>query len=149
MDKPNKKELIEIKFLTAYCKRMSNLIISSKNNEVYASDKLFIIFDELLKDAICYGIKGVLTVKENIRKTSKETMEIYEIIFTIFENVGDIYAIVGIDNREFKVVLDKDISSSLSEILGKQTANWNVTKKIDEDGTYIHFSKKEVENVSI
>ena len=76
-------------------------------------------------------------------------MEIYEIIFTIFENVGDIYAIVGIDNREFKVVLDKDISSSLSEILGKQTANWNVTKKIDEDGTYIHFSKKEVENVSI
>ena len=49
-----------IKLLLNYCKRMSNLVISSYNKEKYDNKRLEVIINEMLIEAQSLGINGVL-----------------------------------------------------------------------------------------
>ena len=69
-----------IKLLLNYCKRMSNLVISSYNKEKYDNKRLEVIINEMLIEAQSLGINGVLRTN-NFEISSGETANIYEIIF--------------------------------------------------------------------
>ena len=65
-----------IKLLLNYCKRMSNLVISSYNKEKYDNKRLEVIINEMLIEAQSLGINGVLKTN-NFEISSGETANIY------------------------------------------------------------------------
>ena len=89
------KKMQEIKLLINYCKRMSSLVISNYNKEIYNNERLKIILSELLEEKKTSNVNGVLQMN-NFEITSSETVTIYEIIFEIITNLKDVNFILNI-----------------------------------------------------
>lgn len=138
MEKPNKAELEEVKMLIAYCKRMSNLIISNYNNNTYNQDKIRIMLNELMEDSEMYGIYGMINIKENIEISSIKASNIYEIIFTLFQNIRDTGVLINVNESSISILLDKKatnigklIKNNLKDIIEK------ISEKSDIDETLL------------
>lgn len=138
MNEPDKEKLKEVKILIAYCKRMSNLIISSHNEEYYNKEKLSLILNELLEDFKSNNINGVINIYENINLTSYETSNMYEILFLIFENIKDIGILVNINEKSIDILLDKKQDELFGKIkkYNKQLFK-NINQKDSEDETLL------------
>lgn len=139
MDLATKEELEEVRYLISYCKRMSNLIVSNYNNEIYNREKIKIIFDELLEDSKFRGIYGAINIDNNIILVSTAVIEIYEIIFSIFQNVKNIGTLINIENNKIKIIFDDKVRSLKDIILNsvKDGIISKVEEKDTEDGKEI------------
>lgn len=139
MDLATKEELEEVRYLISYCKRMSNLIVSNYNNEIYNREKIKIIFDELLEDSRFRGIYGAINIDNNIILVSTAVIEIYEIIFSIFQNVKNIGTLINIENNKIKIIFDDKVRSLKDIILNsvKDGIISKVEEKDTEDGKEI------------
>lgn len=109
MEEANKDDLENIKYLISYCKRMSNLIISNYNNEIYNKEKMDVIFKELLEDSCSRGIYGVVNIDDNIILNSSVVTEIYEILFLIFQTISNVGVLVNIEKKYIKIIFDDNI----------------------------------------
>ena len=139
MDKPNREELEEARYLISYCKRMSNLIVSNYNNEIYNKEKIKIIFDELLEDSKPNGIYGAINIDNNIKVESTAVIEIYEIMFSIFENIEDTGVLINLEKNKMKIVLDKKCKTLKNVILSSTSEEKikEILEKEVEDGKEI------------
>lgn len=137
MEKFNTNELENVRYLIAYCKRMSNLIVSNYNNEIFNSEKMEVMFNELLEDSKSRGIYGFINIDNIILKSSTIT-EIYEIMFSIFQNIKNIGVLVKIDKENIKVVFDNKINSIKNLLEKNDGINFKeIYEKNNEDGTEI------------
>ena len=130
-----------IKLLLNYCKRMSNLVISSYNKEKYDNKRLEVIINEMLIEAQSLGINGVLKTN-NFEISSGETANIYEIIFeTImkFRTTNFIlYIQVNNSYTEIKYLFDGKHKNFKKEIEKLQLERiLEIEQIVDEDGTTI------------
>ena len=128
-----------IKLLLNYCKRMSNLVISSYNKEKYDNKRLEVIINEMLIEAQSLGINGVLKTN-NFEISSGETANIYEIIFeTImkFRTTNFIlYIQVNNSYTEIKYLFDGKHKNFKKEIEKLQLERiLEIEQIVDEDGT--------------
>ena len=140
----NKNNLERIKLLIAYCKRKSSLIISEFNNEIYSEINIKLILEELLCDSQSLGINGAVVVnKMNI--DSLMMSNIYEVIFSILEQLQDNYIFIAIcknNNIEVKVTIGSNI-----EIKNKLKLEENIIvneKHYDNDTNLSFIIKSEV-----
>ena len=137
MKQVNINELENVRYLIAYCKRMSNLIVSNYNNEIFNSEKMEVMFNELLEDSKSREIYGFINIDNIILKSSTVT-EIYEIMFSIFENIKNIGVLVKIDKENIKVVFDNKINSIKNLLEKNDGINFKeIYEKNNEDGTEI------------
>ncbi len=136
LEEPGNDELQEVKRLISYCKRMSNLIISNYNGEIYNKEKLSIILNELLEDND--NVNGVINVKDDIEISSVKASNIYETIFTVLENVRDVGALINIGEGEISILFDKKVKR-LRNILKREVPDSiiSIKEKNTEDGTNI------------
>lgn len=139
-----------IKLLLNYCKRMSNLVISSYNKEKYDNKRLEVIINEMLIEAQALGINGVLKTN-NFEISSGETANIYEIIFeTImkFRTTNFIlYIQVNNSYTEIKYLFDGKHKNFKKEIEKLQLERiLEIEQIVDEDGTTIKLKILRGEN---
>lgn len=139
-----------IKLLLNYCKRMSNLVISSYNKEKYDNKRLEVIINEMLIEAQSLGINGVLKTN-NFEISSGETANIYEIIFeTImkFRTTNFIlYIQVNNSYTEIKYLFDGKHKNFKKEIEKLQLERiLEIEQIVDEDGTIIKLKILRGEN---
>mgnify|MGYP000661244909 FL=1 len=139
-----------IKLLLNYCKRMSNLVISSYNKEKYDNKRLEVIINEMLIEAQSLGINGVLKTN-NFEISSGETANIYEIIFeTImkFRTTNFIlYIQVNNSYTEIKYLFDGKHKNFKKEIEKLQLERiLEIEQIVDEDGTTIKLKILRGEN---
>ena len=139
-----------IKLLLNYCKRMSNLVISSYNKEKYDNKRLEVIINEMLIEAQSLGINGVLKTN-NFEISSGETANIYEIIFeTImkFRTTNFIlYIQVNNSYTEIKYLFDGKHKNFKKEIEKLQLEGiLEIEQIVDEDGTTIKLKILRGEN---
>ena len=139
-----------IKLLLNYCKRMSNLVISSYNKEKYDNKRLEVIINEMLIEAQSLGINGVLKTN-NFEISSGETANIYEIIFeTImkFRTTNFIlYIQVNNSYTEIKYLFDSKHKNFKKEIEKLQLERiLEIEQIVDEDGTTIKLKILRGEN---
>ena len=139
-----------IKLLLNYCKRMSNLVISSYNKEKYDNKRLGVIINEMLIEAQSLGINGVLKTN-NFEISSGETANIYEIIFeTImkFRTTNFIlYIQVNNSYTEIKYLFDGKHKNFKKEIEKLQLERiLEIEQIVDEDGTTIKLKILRGEN---
>lgn len=139
-----------IKLLLNYCKRMSNLVISSYNKEKYDNKRLELIINEMLIEAQSLGINGVLKTN-NFEISSGETANIYEIIFeTImkFRTTNFIlYIQVNNSYTEIKYLFDGKHKNFKKEIEKLQLERiLEIEQIVDEDGTTIKLKILRGEN---
>ena len=144
MDEPDIDKIKEVKFLVSYCKRMSNLIISNYNNETYSNESLVLIFNELLEDCKIWGINGVINIKNNLNLTSNDVSDIYEMLFSIFENIRKTSVLINIDEQKIKVLitskdlnLDKLLNEKIEEI------NFKIEQTNEENETILTIIKNQ------
>lgn len=108
------KELGRIQMLLEYCKRISSLIISNYNNEIYNQEKIKLFITELLKNAEIQGIKGVAVVDDIEPVYSLIASKIYDCIFTVIEELFDIDVLIIITQEgkiiNLKIILDSSIN---------------------------------------
>lgn len=143
-------KMITIKLLLNYCKRMSNLVISSYNKEKYDNKRLEVIINEMLIEAQSLGINGVLKTN-NFEISSGETANIYEIIFeTImkFRTTNFIlYIQVNNSYTEIKYLFDGKHKNFKKEIEKLQLERiLEIEQIVDEDGTTIKLKILRGEN---
>ena len=143
-------KMINIKLLLNYCKRMSNLVISSYNKEKYDNKRLEVIINEMLIEAQSLGINGVLKTN-NFEISSGETANIYEIIFeTImkFRTTNFIlYIQVNNSYTEIKYLFDSKHKNFKKEIEKLQLERiLEIEQIVDEDGTTIKLKILRGEN---
>lgn len=143
-------KMINIKLLLNYCKRMSNLVISSYNKEKYDNKRLEVIINEMLIEAQSLGINGVLKTN-NFEISSGETANIYEIIFeTImkFRTTNFIlYIQVNNSYTEIKYLFDGKHKNFKKEIEKLQLERiLEIEQIVDEDGTTIKLKILRGEN---
>ena len=120
MHKPDVAGLNEIKLLVAYCKRMSNLIVSNYNNEIYDADKISVIFNELLTDSEFFGIHGVVNTGRSVFYESKKITSLYDIIFSLFYNTRDTDVLINITKSSIMLSFDRvlmDMDFILKDII--------------------------------
>ena len=136
MDEPDKEKLYEVKYLISYCKRMSNLIVSNYNYEMYDKDRIKTVLDELLVDSSSRGIYGHINVNSRLILASIKVTSVYEILFTLFQNIHDIGVLVNINNDIIDISFDNSLSS-LNQILADNVYDEisDISKKDTEDGT--------------
>ena len=136
MDEPDKEKLYEVKYLISYCKRMSNLIVSNYNYEMYDKDRIKAVLDELLVDSSSRGIYGHINVNSRLILSSIKVTSVYEILFTLFYNIHDIGVLVNINNDIIDISFDDNLSS-LNQILADNVYDEisDISKKDTEDGT--------------
>lgn len=139
-----------IKLLLNYCKRMSNLVISSYNKEKYDNKRLEVIINEMLIEAQSLGINGVLKTN-NFEISSGETANIYGIIFeTImkFRTTNFIlYIQVNNSYTEIKYLFDGKHKNFKKEIEKLQLERiLEIEQIVDEDGTTIKLKILRGEN---
>ena len=108
------KKMQEIKILINYCKRMSSLVISNYNKEIYNNERLKIILNELLEETKALNVNGVLQMNK-FEITSSETATIYESVFEIITNLKDVSFILNIQINntyiEMKYLFDCNIKN--------------------------------------
>ena len=138
MEKPDKDKLEELRFLIVYCKRMSSLIVSNYNDEIFDKERIDIIFNELLKDRKPFKVKGYINIDNDISIKSKSVISLFEIFFSVLENIKDMGVMVVLTETEMRFVFDSKIQGikdiirkSENEIVG------NIIEKFTEDGTEI------------
>ena len=143
MDKPDIAGLNEIKLLIAYCKRMSNLIVSNYNDEVYDTNNLLTIFNELLTDSVVFGIKGYINAVNNLSYESIRITSLYDMIFSIFYNTKDTEVLINMKRDVFELSFDKTLGD-LKELLtdGIYDDIYEINKKDTDDGTKITIRMK-------
>ncbi len=139
-----------IKLLLNYCKRMSNLVISSYNKEKYDNKRLEVIINEMLIEAQSLGINGVLKTN-NFEISSGETANIYEIIFeTIMKFTTTnfiLYIQVNNSYTEIKYLFDGKHKNFKKEIEKLQLERiLEIEQIVDEDGTTIKLKILRGEN---
>lgn len=139
-----------IKLLLNYCKRMSNLVISSYNKEKYDNKRLEVIINEMLIEAQALGINGVLKTN-NFEISSGETANIYEIIFeTIMKfRATDFILYIQVNNSytEIKYLFDGKHKNFKKEIEKLQLERiLEIEQIVDEDGTTIKLKILRGEN---
>lgn len=139
-----------IKLLLNYCKRMSNLVISSYNKEKYDNKRLEVIINEMLIEAQALGINGVLKTN-NFEISSGETANIYEIIFeTIMKFRATnfiLYIQVNNSYTEIKYLFDGKHKNFKKEIEKLQLERiLEIEQIVDEDGTTIKLKILRGEN---
>lgn len=104
----------EIKLLINYCKRMSSLVISNYNKEVYSNKRLEVILNELLEEIKALNVNGVLQTN-SFDITSSEMASIYESVFEIVTSVNDVSFIINIQVNyeciEIKFLFDRIINN--------------------------------------
>ena len=140
------KKVEEVKFLIAYCKRMSNLIISNYNNENYNKESLLIILNELLQDAKSFNVNGVINIKNNLIMNSNDVSNIYEIIFVILENIRDTSILVNISEEIIRILISTPqlgISKKLHEEFNND--NWEITETSVENETTLIIKSSSIE----
>lgn len=143
-------KMINIKLLLNYCKRMSNLVISSYNKEKYDNKRLEVIINEMLIEAQSLGINGVLKTN-NFEISSGETANIYEIIFeTIMKFTTTnfiLYIQVNNSYTEIKYLFDGKHKNFKKEIEKLQLERiLEIEQIVDEDGTTIKLKILRGEN---
>ena len=139
-----------IKLLLNYCKRMSNLVISSYNKEKYDNKRLEVIINEMLIEAQALGINGVLKTN-NFEISSGETANIYEIIFeTIMKFRATnfiLYIQVNNSYTEIKYLFEGKHKNFKKEIEKLQLEGiLEIEQIVDEDGTTIKLKILRGEN---
>ncbi len=139
-----------IKLLLNYCKRMSNLVISSYNKEKYDNKRLEVIINEMLIEAQSLGINGVLKTN-NFEISSGETANIYEIIFeTIMKfRTTNFILYIQVSNSyiEIKYLFDGKHKNFKKEIEKLQLERiLEIEQIVDEDGTTIKLKILRGEN---
>ena len=139
-----------IKLLLNYCKRMSNLVISSYNKEKYDNKRLEVIINEMLIEAQSLGINGVLKTN-NFEISSGETANIYEIIFeTIMKfRTANFILYIQVNNSytEIKYLFDGKHKNFKKEIEKLQLERiLEIEQIVDEDGTTIKLKILRGEN---
>lgn len=139
-----------IKLLLNYCKRMSNLVISSYNKEKYDNKRLKVIINEMLIEAQSLGINGVLKTN-NFEISSGETANIYEIIFeTIMKfRTTNFILYIQVSNSyiEIKYLFDGKHKNFKKEIEKLQLERiLEIEQIVDEDGTTIKLKILRGEN---
>jgi len=139
-----------IKLLLNYCKRMSNLVISSYNKEKYDNKRLELIINEMLIEAQSLGINGVLKTN-NFEISSGETANIYEIIFeTIMKfRTANFILYIQVNNSytEIKYLFDGKHKNFKKEIEKLQLERiLEIEQIVDEDGTTIKLKILRGEN---
>lgn len=139
-----------IKLLLNYCKRMSNLVISSYNKEKYDNKRLEVIINEMLIEAQSLGINGVLKTN-NFEISSGETANIYEIIFeTIMKfTTTNFILYIQVNNSyiEIKYLFDGKHKNFKKEIEKLQLERiLEIEQIVDEDGTTIKLKILRGEN---
>lgn len=112
------KKMQEIKLLINYCKRMSSLVISNYNKEIYNNERLGIILNELLEEKKTSNVNGVLQMN-NFEITSSETVTIYEIIFEIITNLKDVNFILNIQINNIYIEMKYLFDCNLSNLKNK------------------------------
>ena len=143
-------KMINIKLLLNYCKRMSNLVISSYNKEKYDNKRLEVIINEMLIESQSLGINGVLKTN-NFEISSGETANIYEIIFeTIMKFRATnfiLYIQVNNSYTEIKYLFDGKHKNFKKEIEKLQLERiLEIEQIVDEDGTTIKLKILRGEN---
>ncbi len=143
-------KMITIKLLLNYCKRMSNLVISSYNKEKYDNKRLEVIINEMLIEAQSLGINGVLKTN-NFEISSGETANIYEIIFeTIMKfRTANFILYIQVNNSyiEIKYLFDGKHKNFKKEIEKLQLERiLEIEQIVDEDGTTIKLKILRGEN---
>lgn len=141
MESEDRESLEKVKFLLSYCKRISNLIISNYNEEIYNTERQLLILNELLEDSSVFGVKGFINFKNKFELSSIEFSDMYEIIFKILYSIKDAGVLINIDKSSMKVLIDKKIDS-IKEYIGKSKIQKQiiVDEKIDEDETLISIN---------
>lgn len=139
-----------IKLLLNYCKRMSNLVISSYNKEKYDNKRLEVIINEMLIEAQSLGINGVLKTN-NFEISSGETANIYEIIFeTIMKfRTTNFILYIQVNNSyiEIKYLFEGKHKNFKKEIEKLQLEGiLEIEQIVDEDGTTIKLKILRGEN---
>lgn len=113
------KKMQEIKLLINYCKRMSSLVISNYNKEIYNNERLKIILNELLEETKALNVNGVLQMNK-FEITSSETAIIYESVFEIITNLKYVNFILNIQINntyiEMKFLFDCNINNLKNKI---------------------------------
>ena len=142
-----------IKLLLNYCKRMSNLVISSYNKEKYDNKRLEVIINEMLIEAQSLGINGVLKTN-NFEISSGETANIYEIIFeTIMKfRTTNFILYIQVNNSyiEIKYLFDSKHKNLKKEIEKLQLERiLEIEQIVDEDGTTINKNKQRLSKSNI
>lgn len=113
------KKMQEIKLLISYCKRMSSLVISNYNKEIYNNERLKIILNELLEEAKTLNANGVVQMNK-FEITSSETATVYESVFEIIKSLKDVNFILNIQINntyiEMKYLFDCNINNLKNNI---------------------------------
>lgn len=144
MDEPDITKMQELKYLICYCKRMSNLIISNYNNELYSNDSLKLIIKELLEDSKIWNITGVINIKNNLIIKSTDVSDIYEILFNIFANIRNTSVLININEKKMKILIATK-NLQIDEILKKQLreVEFKLETINEESGTILTITRKE------
>ncbi|MBR1816933.1 MAG: hypothetical protein IJ763_09565 [Lachnospiraceae bacterium] len=136
MDEPDKEGLYEVKYLISYCKRMSNLIVSNYNYEMYDKERIKTILDELLIDSSARGIYGHINVSASLILESMRVTSVYEILFTLFQNIRDIGVLVNVSNDAIELSFDERVSSLKQALMDNVYDEISdVSERNTEDGT--------------
>ena len=135
------KKMQEIKLLINYCKRMSSLVISNYNKEIYNNERLGLILNELLEDKKESNVNGVIQMNK-FEITSSETVTIYEIIFEIITNLKDVNFILNIQINniciEMKYLFDCNLSNLKNKLEELQLEKViEIEEKTNDDETIL------------
>lgn len=141
MESEDRESLEKVKFLLSYCKRISNLIISNYNEEIYNTERQQLILNELLEDSNVFKVTGFINFKNRFELSSIDFSDMYEVIFKILYSIKDAGVLINIDKDSMKVLIDKKIDS-IKEYIEKSKIQKQiiVDEKIDEDETLISIN---------
>ena len=144
------KKMQKIKLLINYCKRMSSLVISNYNKEIYNNERLGLILNELLEEKKASNVNGVLQMN-NFEITSSETVTIYESVFEIISDLKNVDFILNIQVNaiyiEIKYVFDcnlNNLKNNLEELQFKKIIE--VEEKTNDDETVLKLKMLRGEN---
>lgn len=144
------KKMQKIKLLINYCKRMSSLVISNYNKEIYNNERLGLILNELLEEKKASNVNGVLQMN-NFEITSSETVTIYESVFEIISDLKNVDFILNIQVNaiyiEIKYVFDcnlNNLKNKLEELQFKKIIE--VEEKTNDDETVLKLKMLRGEN---
>ena len=128
---PDEAKLNQIKMAIAYCKRMSNLIISEYNQETYDKESIQIILHELIEDAASLGIDGAINCSE-MTVSTLVVSKLYDILYFVILKMQSGSILVNIikqnDLITLNVLIDKKLSDLNDELMNQFK---DIIKKID------------------
>ena len=129
METPEKEKLERIKLLLSYCKSISNLIISNYNNEEFDKEKLSMVLNELVEDNT---VPCFINIQDSIYIDSKLVINIYDILFNLFQNIKN-NILINITENKMDILIDVK-QKNIKKII--QT-NYKIEEKITGNETNI------------